>query len=506
MTVQTSAETLLVEVVGNQTDATAQDEETVEDTHLHVVLNLLAGEGTAVAHEINEADSNAAVDVQDEVVLLRGGDSLDSNGVVEKLGAGEVLLDELLDQLNTEVRVVAGLDTVTDTGDKLVLLSHGVNKVTRAHALVKGLGKLLSSTVQGTTEARTNGQQTGDESGDEVLAGTGGDDGVHGTRDSGTVVGSKHKNHLQELAGVGREAAAEPQKRHDTTDANVLLEDVGDGHTGIEQLLATIVGDGGDEGSGFTDETQLLGPRVVNGDLGDHGLGLGLNGAVGDQVLVDLAQQLRHVLEGVGNVNASFTHGLVLGNGGLQVRVGRGTSMAELDLSLEHAGAGTNGPSNDGLGDSTVLDGLNDTVLLDTTDFTEQQEDLALRLVLEAEQVVDESGTGVTVTTDGHTLIDTVGVLGNDVVQLVGHTTGLGDVANGSLAVELGCNNVVHHTTGVTDLVGTRLDTTDGSGADDGDALLLGGDQDFTGTLVSLARDRLEAGRQNIHAQEHPLQ
>lgn len=385
VTVQTSAETLLVEVVGNQTDATAQDEETVEDTHLHVVLNLLAGEGTAVAHEVDEADSNATVNVQDEVVLLGGGDSLDSNGVVEQLGAGEVLLDKLLDQLNTEVRVVAGLDTVTDTGDELVLLSHGVDKVTRAHALVKGLGELLSSTVQGTTETRTNGQQTGDESGDEVLAGTSGDDGVHGTRDSGTVVGSKHENHLQELAGVGREAAAEPQKRHDTTDTNVLLEDIGDGHTGVEELLATVVGNGGDEGSGLTDETQLLGPRVVNGDLGDDGLGLGLDGAAGDQVLVDLAQQLRHVLEGVGNVNASFTHGLVLGNGGLQVRVGGGTSVTELDLGLEHASASTNGPSNDGLGDGTILDGLNDTVLLDTTDFTEQQEDLALRLVLEAE-------------------------------------------------------------------------------------------------------------------------
>lgn len=107
--------------------------------------------------------------------------------------------------------------------------------------------------------------------------------------------------------------------------------------------------------------------------------------------------------------------------------------------------------------------------------------------------MVDESGTGVTVTTDGHTLVYTVGVLRDDVVQLVGHTTGLGNVANGTLAVELGGNNVVHHATSVTNLVGTGLDTTDGSGANDGDSLLLGGDQNFTGTLVSLARDRLEA-------------
>lgn len=117
MSVQTSTETLLVEVVGNQTNAAAQNEETVKDTHSHVVLDLLAGEGTASAHQVHEADSNATVNVQDKVVLLRGGDRLDGNGVVEQLSAGEVLLDKLLDKLHTEIRVVAGLDTVTNTGD-----------------------------------------------------------------------------------------------------------------------------------------------------------------------------------------------------------------------------------------------------------------------------------------------------------------------------------------------------------------------------------------------------
>lgn len=117
MSVQTSAESLLVEVVGNETNGTTKDEETVENTHLHVVLNLLGREGTAVAHQVNEADGNTTVDVEDEVVLLGGGHSLDSNGVVEQLGAGEVLLGELLDELDTEIGVVAGLDTVTDTGD-----------------------------------------------------------------------------------------------------------------------------------------------------------------------------------------------------------------------------------------------------------------------------------------------------------------------------------------------------------------------------------------------------
>lgn len=115
--VQTGAQSLLVEVVRNETDAAAKHEQAVEDAHLHVVLNFLAREGTAVAQHVNEADGNATVDVQNEVVLLRRRHCLNGNSIVEQLGAGEVLLGELLDQLDTKVRVVPGLDTVSDTGN-----------------------------------------------------------------------------------------------------------------------------------------------------------------------------------------------------------------------------------------------------------------------------------------------------------------------------------------------------------------------------------------------------
>lgn len=117
MSVETSAQSLLVKVVSNQTHAATQNEETVEDTHLHVVLRLLSGESTAVAHEIHEAHSNATVDVENEVVLLGSCDSLNSNGIIQQLSAGEVFLHVVLDQLNTKIRVVAGLDTVTDSGN-----------------------------------------------------------------------------------------------------------------------------------------------------------------------------------------------------------------------------------------------------------------------------------------------------------------------------------------------------------------------------------------------------
>jgi len=117
VTVQTSPQSLLVKEVGNQTNGTTEHEQTVENTHLEVILCLFRGEGAAVAEEIDEADGDTAVDVEDEVVLLGGGDGLDGKGVVEEFGGREVLLDEFLDELDTEIGVVAGLDAVTNTGD-----------------------------------------------------------------------------------------------------------------------------------------------------------------------------------------------------------------------------------------------------------------------------------------------------------------------------------------------------------------------------------------------------
>ena len=74
---------------------------------------------------------------------------------------------------------------------------------------------------------------------------------------------------------------------------------------------------------------------------------------------------------------------------------------------------------------------------------------------------------------NGHALVNTIGRVGDDVVQLVGHTARLGDVSDRALAVQLGGDDVVHHATSVTNLEGSRLDASHGGRADDGDALLL---------------------------------
>ena len=156
---------------------------------------------------------------------------------------------------------------------QFVFFPHGVDEVTGAHALVVGFGEFFSGAIERSAEAGADGEEAGDEGGDQILAGTRGDDGVHGTRHSGTVVSSKHEHHLQELAGVVREAATEPEQRHDAADSDLLFENVGDGQTRVEEFLPAVVGDGGDEGGGFADEAQLLRPGVVDGDFGDLRLG-----------------------------------------------------------------------------------------------------------------------------------------------------------------------------------------------------------------------------------------
>jgi hypothetical protein len=54
-------------MVANETNAAAKDEEAVQGSDPDVLISLLRGEGTTVTKEIDEADGNASVDVEDEL-------------------------------------------------------------------------------------------------------------------------------------------------------------------------------------------------------------------------------------------------------------------------------------------------------------------------------------------------------------------------------------------------------------------------------------------------------
>ena len=103
--------------MGNETNRTAQNEEAVQNTHAEVVLCLLRRESAAVSEKVNKADGNASVNIQDQVILLGSGDSLDSDRIIEQLVRSEVLRHEFLNKLHSEIGVVSGLDSVTDTRD-----------------------------------------------------------------------------------------------------------------------------------------------------------------------------------------------------------------------------------------------------------------------------------------------------------------------------------------------------------------------------------------------------
>ena len=85
--------------------------------YLDVLVSLIGRERTTVAEEVDEADGDASIDVEDVRVLLRRRDLLNRERVVEQAVAREVLADVLLDKLDTQVRVVHALDLVADTAD-----------------------------------------------------------------------------------------------------------------------------------------------------------------------------------------------------------------------------------------------------------------------------------------------------------------------------------------------------------------------------------------------------
>jgi hypothetical protein len=76
-----------------------------EKAHLEVLSSLLSSEGARVLEEVAEENGDGTVDVEDEGVLLGGGDVLDGEGVLEHRGRGEVGEGEVLDELDTLVGV-----------------------------------------------------------------------------------------------------------------------------------------------------------------------------------------------------------------------------------------------------------------------------------------------------------------------------------------------------------------------------------------------------------------
>jgi hypothetical protein len=101
-----------------------------------------------------------------------------------------------------------------------------------------------------------------------------------------------------------------------------------------------------------------------------------------------------------------------------------------------------------------------------------------------SEHMIDKGRARVSVSTDCHALVHAIGGVTDNVVELIGHTTRLGNISDRALAIKLRGYDVVHHAASISNLERTRLDASDGGGADNGDTLLLRNMKDFTSTLI----------------------
>eukprot|EP00047_Mylnosiga_fluctuans_P002395 m.224315 g.224315 ORF g.224315 m.224315 type:complete len:1021 (+) comp11078_c0_seq1:64-3126(+) len=467
VSVQTLLQALLVQIVADKAGGPAQHEQAVQAAHLDVLIRLLGREGAALAQEIHKCDSNCAIHIENEVRLLGGRDLLNLHGVGEQVRPREMLLDILLDDGDAHVGILERLDTMANAHDQLVLAAHVSHKVLRRLATIICNSELAGSTIKRASEPIANGQQAGAERRHEVLAGARSHDGIVGARHGRAVVGRDHQAHLDELAGIRRQSALEPEQADDAANANVVLEDVCDWHAGVAQLLAAVVRDRADKVGGLADQAQLLGPLEVDGDARRRRLGLRHDDACRDQRLVRRLDHIAQRVEAGRDDGARRAQRRVLRHGGLALGVGAGAGVAKLHLGGEHAGARADAPGHERLGDAARLERRADLVLLDATKLAKKDGHLYARVILEAQEMVHERRARIAVASDGHTLVHAVGVARHDVVELVAHATGARDVRHAAGAVEARGNDVVDGPAGVADLEAARLDAADGRGADD---------------------------------------
>lgn len=73
MTVQTLLQSLLIKVVANEANRTAEDKESVEDANVQVLLSLFSGKAATASQQVHDAGGHHAVHVQNEVWFLKVG-------------------------------------------------------------------------------------------------------------------------------------------------------------------------------------------------------------------------------------------------------------------------------------------------------------------------------------------------------------------------------------------------------------------------------------------------
>ena len=101
----------------NKPNAPSKHKQPVQASNLDILISFFSRERTRISKQVDKADGDASVDVQDKGIFLRCGHFLDGESVIEEGVAGEVLLDVFFDELDTQVRVVHRLNLMANTTD-----------------------------------------------------------------------------------------------------------------------------------------------------------------------------------------------------------------------------------------------------------------------------------------------------------------------------------------------------------------------------------------------------
>ena len=91
-----------------------------------------------------------------------------------------------------------------------------------------------------------------------------------------------------------------------------------------------------------------------------------------------------------------------------------------------------------------------------------------------SQKVVHESGPRISISSNGDSLINTIGMETDDVVQLIAHPSRSWNVRHTSRSIQFASNDIIKHATSVANFETTGFDTSDSGGSNDINALFFG--------------------------------
>merc|ERR1712224_932762 len=124
MAIKRLLEAVLIKVVPNETNRTSHNKEPIEAATCDDFVRFWSAPCSTATNHVNENNSNAPINVENEVRFLLCRELLHRKGVVQDRVVGKVLLSELLDDFNTLIGIGERLNTMSNAHDQLALLLH----------------------------------------------------------------------------------------------------------------------------------------------------------------------------------------------------------------------------------------------------------------------------------------------------------------------------------------------------------------------------------------------